>query len=88
MLSENILRTLNSRRFVRLRYKSISVERRRDAMDPRGLIESDTQCGHCLAAIFPTVVVRRAPHRLAALLRLFRRSHANAVECVRRESDA
>ena len=87
MLCDHGLRTLSSTELVIGSHQSTGNRGEGDAVDPWGLIESSTGCGHGLATALPTMVVRRTPHRVTALHGLLGRSHTHAVECIRRESD-
>jgi hypothetical protein len=53
----------------------------------RWLTESSVHRWHGLATFLTMMTVRRAPHRIAALHRLFGRGHAAAVERIRRDCE-
>jgi hypothetical protein len=53
---------------------------------PSGLTDSRVHSRHGLAAILTAMTIRRTPHRVAALHRLFGLSHTDAVERIRRQS--
>ena len=55
-------------------------------MHPSGLTDSRVHSRHGLAAILTAMTIRRTPHRVAALHRLFGLSHTDAVERIRRQS--
>ena len=51
------------------------------------LTDSHVHAWHGLATFLTMMTVWRAPHRIAALHRLFWRSHAAAIGCVCTDSD-
>ena len=87
MLCNHALRWLVAVRFTEGWHQPASNRGAGNALGRRMLIEGNMRRRHGLATILMTVVVRRAPHRVAALHCLFRRTHADTVECIRRESD-
>jgi hypothetical protein len=52
-----------------------------------GLTDSRVHGCHGLAAVLTMMTMRWTAHGIAALHRLFGRSHADAIERIRRESD-
>jgi len=60
--------------------------RTRDAVYCGGLTDSRVHGWHGLAAILTVMTMRRTAHGIAALHRLFGRSHPDAVERIRCQS--
>ena len=68
-------------------YKAASNRRERNG-GWRWLADIDMRRRHRLAAVFTlTMIVRHAPHRLAALHRLLGSGHTDAIDCIARQSD-
>jgi hypothetical protein len=58
---------------------------KQNALDRRGMTQRGIHRWHGLATILTMMMVRRAPHRFAALHRLFGRRHCTAIQTIWRE---
>lgn len=80
MIHNYALRCFDAARLLR-QYRQAQTEGNNGhVLNQSRLVENSVGRGHGLTTILPTMVVRRAPHRVTALHRLFGRSHAHAIE--------
>jgi hypothetical protein len=85
VLRNNAGKELRDLRTIKRLYHTERDWRKGYSLHGCGLTDSRVHRWHGLA-ILPVMTMRRTPHRVTALHRLFGRSHSDAVERIRRES--